>query len=290
MNSKTIYYVLYSLFILLVSWGCVTKKKYKQLQANLNQLQTNNNSLNSENSRLTLSNNQLTNENSKMSKKIDELTISIVETSNTTISPEPSIPVIPNPPPSSTDYFEFVNILKHCKTYLDANNILLSAFRKSGTKMVYLAFQGQGFAVATPIDEINTKGEKIREEISGADDVYSFISNLLSKKHLNELLFSKMGYYRWVVFIVSPQVNSLNGNEVDPEIIRNWVNYKQTKFPFEKLQNPMPRDTHVYALLYEFQQNENLRGKLKLLKSRNITNLLTYPIVNILKHKDDEVH
>lgn len=284
--------IILSIFFFVISiYGCVSVKKYKELENKYNSLDKSNRYYSKLNDHLDSINTATVNENSLLYKKNEELTITVKNMSNHIEAPTESImPLIPNPPPASTDYLEFKHIFRKSKTYLQADKILNDAFEKSDSKKIYLAFQGTGFAVCTPIDEIDYKGNKVKEVIASPESISAFVSNIFSKKHLDELMFSRKGYYRWVVFIVASDINEINGNEMDPEIIKNWVNHYQTKFPFEKLKNPMPSQTMLYALLYEFEQNENLRGKLTLLRGTYITNLKEFNIIKTLKKMDYEKH
>src|SRR5258707_8660573 len=102
MSKKPIPYIL---FIILIIEGCVSTKKYKSLEVKYNSSEESKNRYKKQNNYLDSINTAIVNENSLLNKKIEELTLTIKDMSNTIVVPlESSIPMIPNPPPSSTDY------------------------------------------------------------------------------------------------------------------------------------------------------------------------------------------
>jgi hypothetical protein len=263
--------------------GCVSLAKYQNLNIKYSKLKDSTINIEREKS-------ELVGENSSLRLQMKAMSIEIENMSQHIKDPLAGVPIVPNPPPANTDEVMFDHILENCKTYIDANKILTDAFKINKDKLFYLAFQGQGFVAAMAIDEIDVNGNKIKEAIDKPQTLGVFLSHLFSREHLDELYFSHDGYYRWVIFIVSPEVYRINGPEIDPDLLRGWADYTQTKFPFDKLKNPIPPDTKLYALLYEFNQSTNLRGKLTLLRSKHITNFTELPIIKTLMKKENEKH
>jgi hypothetical protein len=202
--------------------------------------------------------------------KILKLNIEKMGQTSVSFLKKDEIPLIPSPPPQPSTFKLLPdNLLKNAKTYAQADSIISACFIKSGhSKRFYLGIKNGGFAIATPIEEIDIKGVVKNEETKDASSFSDFFKYFFSRDHLNDLFFSKKGYYRCVIVLVSPNLYSLGGTKISQTDIEYWINSNYIFLPSNIATAKLEPKTAAVALLYEFEQNENVDDKVQILNEQ----------------------
>jgi hypothetical protein len=136
----------------------------------------------------------------------------------------------------------------------DVADRLDNAFAKAGYgERSWYAVPGGGFALASRLEQFNEdctpKGDDERwlvalepPRVFGLKDVFRVLFN------------AQVGHYRIIVFVVTPQVYSLNDKPVSRDEAIKWVEKGADKLP-EEIRQPEYSRAHVcQALIYEFEQ------------------------------------
>jgi hypothetical protein len=245
---------------------CVSAKKFRILEGAFDSSQAKITQMNADVTALKKENEKLASELGRSKTIIDELSMK---------NPIRSTDLVPTlsccPPPQPSDYFYFQNLdTKKFINYAQIDTLISVAFSKAKlSHKFYLAMENGGFAIASTIDEINEDGEKVREEISEVNSWSTFVLHFFSWQHFNELLFSKDGHYRCIIIAVSPNLSTLGGKKMKYDDLQNWVYAKSIKLPPNIGNSPLKKETQVVALLYEFEQNENLEYKTQVLDDKH---------------------
>jgi hypothetical protein len=177
--------------------------------------------------------------------KIDSLT-DLTNRSNYTI---------PNPPPMPSQSTKIsCDAISRIKTFEDADNIITEAFKVNKEEQYYFNFHG-GFAIATPPEPIDGNGI-IQTSPNDRSKHESTLSSFFAgaREHLSNLFFGTTEYSRFIVIIVSPNLNGIGGAKGDWNA---WFETKYTKLPDSLIKRKLPPRTTIYALLYEFKKNSN---------------------------------
>lgn len=263
----------FSIAIILLNHGCVSKLKYKR-----DLLKTKEETQKEFVSLVESKNIQI----QELSSKIEKMSLGGGEV------PDASkfIPLIPVPPPQPSDYETFDNtILNKYKTYGDVNNYLDKILKTAGYRnYVYMPTASGGFAIAIPVEEINTNGDVLKKVDKTPYTLATFFRKLFSQEHIDELFFSEKGYYRCILFIVSPNLYTVNGPRISYLEIQNWLYQNYISLPSKIAETPLAKDAKLLALLYEFEQNENTENKIQILNSKNcVTKLSSLEIIKNIK-------
>ncbi len=181
------------------------------------------------------------------------------------------LPLIPCPPPIPSSYLRVAEkIFSKLSTYHQADSLLTDEFAKNGySKHFYLAIQGGGFAIATPIEEITENGTVKRSEISDNTAAGTFFKHFFSLDHFTELFFSQKGYYRTIIFLVSPNLYSFNGKKLTYNDLEQWAQVNAFRLPEIISKKKLEKQIQILALLYEFEQNENIENKVQIVDDRH---------------------
>ena len=191
--------------------------------------------------------------------------VGIDTTTSNPSSPEPLIPeFLPAPPASATivlpsPFFEIEVKADDKNIYLKdidqvLNNSLVAAgyFEKS-----YFAVP-DGFAIVTRLEQINFDGTPKQGSKRWATEVlplryFSSFEEYI-EEYLVALFTANPGYYRIIVFIVTPHPFSQTAPEINRDEAEAWLTEGVNKLPKSIGQQVYSSDYTTTALIYEFEQ------------------------------------
>jgi hypothetical protein len=136
-----------------------------------------------------------------------------------------------------------------------------SAFKQAGYgEKSYYSVPG-GFAMASRMEQMNEDGSS-----KGSADRWSLevprMSTFSLSLYLTALFRGRPGYYRVIVFVVTPQPFSQSSAKITSEDAGAWVSSGLNKLP-EKMTNQEYSPAHTCtALIYEFKRIEGQRAQL----------------------------
>jgi len=271
------------LLTLLFLSSCVSLKKYNTLKQVVNNKDSTISKLQSDSAKIFNSLKKIDIENQKLNEQIFKLTNTVENMSNRNkiLEAKDLIPMIPLPPPKPSDFLLLINkdILK-LKKYSQVDSLISEAFKSANYQKNYLAVQNGGFAIATNFEEIGEKGNESSKKESVGESIVNFFN-----RHAGGLFFSKTGYYRSIIIVVSPNIEALGGTPFSYDQIQSWLDANAIKLPKETANQTVPKDLQIIALLYEFEQNENVDAKVQILTSSKIkTKLALHPLVQKLNN------
>ena len=110
-----------------------------------------------------------------------------------------------------------------------------------------------GFALVTRLEQINSDGTSKSEDIRWAVDVGPLRSFNLSE-YLRALFTSDPGYFRIIVFIVTPHPFSQAEATIDREGALDWLYSGVNRLPDELAVRPYNEQYSTTALIYEFEK------------------------------------
>lgn len=256
-------------------YGCVASKKYKAAQSEYGNLQARYMQLEAELNSIRFNKPHLYNYN-----QIDDFDISM-QWSNLDLKTNNLLPIIPLPPPQPTAYLVLRNKdLSRFNKYSQVDSLISSAFHLTEYSEIYLAVENGGFAVATNFEEINSDGSK---KITQNKENTSILA--LFSKRVHGLFFSNTGYFRCIIIIASPNIYSLGGQKLSQDQIQAWLRTGSIRLPEEIAATPLTNKIQLVALLYEFEQNDNIDAKVQILDATKVkTDLTSHPLVKLLNN------
>lgn len=169
---------------------------------------------------------------------------------------EVSIPVFPWPPPrpsASTRINELFLQEPPLRRYQDVADLLEAALGKTGYAEYSYYAVPKGFALATRLEQIHADGRPKE----GADrwSVSLKPTRVFSLgSYLQALFTSPEGYFRVVVFIVTPRPFSLQDVDTEFQQAQTWLHSGLNILPPQIGVQPLPENTVCTALIYEFRQ------------------------------------
>jgi hypothetical protein len=190
-------------------------------------------------------------------KKLKKLEDKIV-LYNKKISPERTIPEFPWPPPEASAREIIPNQLllkpdaqKPCLS--DVDEKLHAAFRSCGYSEISYFSVPAGFAMVSRLEQINDNGTPKEIPDRWAKDVLP-VDSISLRKILRALFTANPGYYRLIVFIVTPTPFSDVGAKVSREETETWLHRGLNVLPPSIGKIAYTKETACTALIYEFEQ------------------------------------
>lgn len=174
--------------------------------------------------------------------------------------PAPSMngwPEFPWPPPRASAFHNIPNnlLLTQDMTFTlgDIASKLEDALQYVGyTENTYLSVP-DGFALVTRLEQINRNGTS-----KAISERYSIGVRSLTKfslgQYINALFNAREGFYRVIVFIVTPYPFSQAEQTVSREQADEWLRSGVNKLPFKIARIPYANNYSCTALIYEFVQ------------------------------------
>ncbi|TVR67162.1 MAG: hypothetical protein EA420_00870 [Candidatus Competibacteraceae bacterium] len=162
----------------------------------------------------------------------------------------------PWPPPraSTTSIIpqELLKVKQNSTQLRDVEWNLSQALKQAGYYEISYYLIPSGFAIVTRIEQIEKDGspKKEPERWTLRPESTSFTLST----YLEALLFSKPGYYRVIVFAVTPYPLTQSPAEITPEDAGNWLSGGQNRLPELIGNKEFSRTYSCTALIYEFER------------------------------------
>jgi hypothetical protein len=165
----------------------------------------------------------------------------------------------PFPPPQASTYVEikrnllFADAAKSM-TLADVNDTLEKALTKAGYVEKSYYQVPDGFALVTRLEKINEDGSPKPEEVRwvGAKEKQRIFS---ISDYLKQLFTANPGYYRIIVFIVTSQAFSQDGEQtVSREEAMNWLTEGNVQLPDSIAKKNYTKQHKCTALVYQFER------------------------------------
>jgi hypothetical protein len=172
-------------------------------------------------------------------------------------SSEPSIPLFPIPAPKPSAFYQLPTTrFDNLATLGDVDKLLSKAFNKCGYVQRSYFSVPKGFAVVTQLEKITSDGSPDINNrwvsggsaIKGDFDLSIFIKRLFR---------AEIGYYRCIVFIVTPINYQINNDPPSESEAKGWLFNGALSLP-ESIKKIKLNDQYNYdALIYEFEKSQN---------------------------------
>jgi hypothetical protein len=171
---------------------------------------------------------------------------------------ELTIPEFPWPPPEASAREIIPNQLllkvEAQKSYLsDVDEKLRAAFRSCGYSEISYFSVPAGFAMVSRLEQINDDGTPKEIPDRWAKDVLP-VDSFSLREILRALFTANPGYYRLIVFIVTPTPFSDVGAKVTREEAETWLHRGLNVLPPSIGKIEYTKETACTALIYEFEQ------------------------------------
>jgi len=196
-----------------------------------------------------------------------------IEKSNQILKEQKSINNIPQfqlppPQPSATYIIPFNFSKKHSKLS-DIDKILVNALTKASYARWSYYSVPQGFAIATQLEQIDKFGNPFPEDNRWNNKNINKQTRLSISTYIKALFNSTPGYYRCIIFIVTPDYFSFTPESVIKNEAYHWIDKGLNKLP-NKLGNKDFTTNHtITAVVYEFKKLENSNYANTIIPSRH---------------------
>lgn len=172
-----------------------------------------------------------------------------------------AIPRFPWPPPAASSFMTIplMDFLDRDQPSLDdANRLLRSAFESAGYfELSYYAVP-DGFALVSRVERIEPDGRPMapphRWEQGGAG-----LSSFSLVGYVRSLFLAPPGYYRLIVFLLTPHPFAQSTRTVSRETAESWLRYGANALPEEISREPYSERFICTALIYEFEKYDTRR-------------------------------
>jgi hypothetical protein len=164
-----------------------------------------------------------------------------------------AIPAFPWPPPQPSARLRLPRApFAQARSLDDVANGLVDALWTANYGEYSFYSVPDGFAMVTRLEQINSDGspapEAFRFRPPSEPLPFSFA------RFLRELFFAPDGYYRLIVFIVTPHPFQASGNPLDEEAASDLLAEGANTLSSTLREQPFTADYSVDALIYEFQK------------------------------------
>jgi tetratricopeptide (TPR) repeat protein len=172
-------------------------------------------------------------------------------------------PEFPWPPPRASAIIEIPDKLFRKFTHKvyslsDINEILINSLNQCGyLEKSYFAIR-DGFAIVTRLEQINSDGSPKEDPIRWTTD-FKPIMEFSLKAYIAALLKGKIGYYRVIVFLITPHPISQTEETVTSADAMEWTSRGSNRPPITIVQKPYTPYHRCTALIYEFEKKDTYR-------------------------------
>jgi hypothetical protein len=135
----------------------------------------------------------------------------------------------------------------------DLDAVLLSSLQAAGYEMSYYAVPG-GFAQVARLERIQPGGEPYRA--SRFDPSFHPLDQFTMSGYLFALLVAPPGYYRVIVFVVTPEAFEASGKPVSADEATSWLESGANKLPASIGNKAYSSAYACTALIYEFEKRD----------------------------------
>jgi hypothetical protein len=118
-----------------------------------------------------------------------------------------------------------------------------------------------GFAMVTRLEQINSDGTSKAESERWVTDLPSW-GKFSLPEYLRALFTARPGYYRIIVFIVSPEPFAQTSNRISEEEAIAWLTEGANKLPVNLARLKFTDEYSCTALIYEFSKAQQQDPKL----------------------------
>jgi hypothetical protein len=168
-----------------------------------------------------------------------------------------SIPLFPIPAPKPSAFYQLpATRFANLATLGDVDKLLSKAFNKCGYVQRSYFSVPKGFAVVTQLEKIMTDGSP---DINNrwVTDGFASDSDFDLSIFIKRLFVAEIGYYRCIVFIVTPINYQINNNPPSKSEAQGWLFNGALSLP-ESIKKINLNDQYNYnALIYEFEKSQN---------------------------------
>lgn len=183
------------------------------------------------------------------------------------------LPNFPWPPPRASVIYEVpLHLSKQFTTYVenDANKRSLSALKPSlrhvdtalknalnhagQNELTYYAVPG-GFALVSRLEQIEEDGTPMKSPERWKTKVDS-LSVFSLDDYLKALFTAPPGYYRLIVFVVTPFSFSQSERRVSKDVAESWLGSGSNSLPDDLNAKLFGNDFNCTALIYEFEKRD----------------------------------
>lgn len=137
----------------------------------------------------------------------------------------------------------------------DINSVLAKALDVCGYTEKSYYYVEDGFAVVTRLEKINRDGTPKQLGRFDLNDTRSTFFTLTD--YLHSLFYAQPGYYRCIVFLVTPVDFNLSGKAPTRSETSDWLNEGLVHLPMKVKNMKFSKEHTITALVYEFKKLEN---------------------------------
>lgn len=198
---------------------------------------------------------------------------------------EPNIPEFELPPPQpSATYNISTDLFDNAQKLSDIEKVLSGALSSAKyARWSYYSVQ-DGFAIATQLERIDEFGNPFPDMERWNINSESYkIEKFSLSKYIRALFNASPGYYRCIVFVMSPRLFSYSSKSPSREEAYEWLDNGINRLPRSIGEKHLTKDHTLTAIIYEFKKLENSDNVNIIVPSRHdgrthleTTNLLLY--------------
>jgi len=148
--------------------------------------------------------------------------------------------------------------LKHAKSPVqlkDVDAVLHKSLHNAGYEYSYFAVE-RGFALVSRMERITDAGAPYPDPKLRFDPSLQHVDHFSLADYLQALFIAPPGYFRLIVFVVSPVPFSATGKPVSADEANAWLQHGANLLPPEIGQRQYSNDYACTALIYEFEKRD----------------------------------
>jgi len=140
----------------------------------------------------------------------------------------------------------------------DVDAVLEESLREAGYELSYFSVE-RGFALVSRMERITDAGAPYPDPQLRFDSSLKLIDHFSISDYLKALFFAPPGYFRIIVFIVSPVPFSATGKPISSDEANAWLEHGANLLPSAVGARRYSQDYVCTALIYEFEKRDTNR-------------------------------
>lgn len=142
------------------------------------------------------------------------------------------------------------------KTYLkDVDSVILQAFEVNGYYEKSYYSVPDGFAVVTKLEKIYSDGKPFPTQYRWKAKLIP-LRKFSLKTYMEALFIARPGFYRIIVFVVTPHPFSQTKRTIEADVAISWLSEGLNKLPVDIGNLEFTKEHTCTALIYEFERVE----------------------------------